>query len=143
MQDSFYLQLLPFHSCLMLHCGSFMGCSTFTRVTASSWAYPQASIPSGRYLFCHRAAPSSLTLLFPLFFPSGFLPLLRHFHRGTKSLADWPSCGPQRVLAGAAMSGTWQPQASSSHRGPNCSPPAAKPFHWHPTQPLRDERLQP
>jgi len=49
---------------------SFMGCSTFTRVTASSWAYPQASIPSGRYLFCHRAAPSSLTLLFPLFFPS-------------------------------------------------------------------------
>lgn len=40
-------------------------------------------------------------------FPSGFLPLLRHFHRGTKSLADWPSCGPQRVLAGAAMSGTW------------------------------------
>lgn len=140
---SFYLLLLLFHSCLMLQCGSF-------NVAPSQEYWLHHELIHGLSSF--REVPflpqsifqfSDLAILSVLSSSSCFLPLLRLFHRGTKSLADGLSCGSECVLVGTAMSGTGQPLASSSHRGPICSPSAAKPFHWHLTQPLRDECLRP
>lgn len=86
------------------------GLQSLQRSTCSITGLSMGHSPFGKYLLCYRADPSPLTLLFPLLFPLFFLhpsslilstlfppqhfqPLLRHFHRGTASLADGLSGG--------------------------------------------------
>lgn len=132
---------------------------SFTLVLCSTVALLLAVAPSQEYWLHHElihglssfrdvpALPqsifqfSNLVILSVLSSSSCFLSLLRLFHQEPGWWAQlWPRVCPgwNSYVWHRAASGLFLPQRS--HLQP---PPAAKPFHWHLTHPLRDELLQP
>lgn len=108
--SSFFMLLLPSHLPSCAPAWVLYGLQSLQRSTCSITGLSMGHSPFGKYLLCYRAAPSPLTLLFPLLFPlffphppslilsmlsppQHFQPLLRHFHRATASLADGLSGG--------------------------------------------------